>query len=382
MCICLKHVIQADHITEVQTMFVVIALLFSEGDDVPDPKIVSDLMTMLNEHNPLVQKFRMARDRLLSPDSPDIAIKLRGVLDGHGDMYSTPSASELAALIIGGSSPQESSFDIIVETRSSQLKSVSPIHPSLMALQYPLLFPYGQPGFHTSIKLTETDYRDGGRDMSSMYEFYASAMHYRPGQPNPALCSGRLSQQYQGISDAIGRGAATEAISCETGQKPSDRADMVVRVFHMKLEEYLTDIKEGRFYGPIRAGIPSGHDTINRLILEELSYDRNKLLADSIRYSNALNSEQQEIYKNVIHRISKGDSFWYFISGHGGTGKMFLWNAILATLRMEYVLLRHVHEQSQDWTIKVRVTRISTHLDPHNPSKIMRLSFVLLDEER
>ncbi|WVZ94466.1 hypothetical protein U9M48_040353, partial [Paspalum notatum var. saurae] len=305
-----------------------------EGDDVPDPTIVSDLISMHDEHNPLVQKFRMARDRLVSSHTPDIAIKLRGVLDGHGDRYSTPSASELAALIIGGPSPEESNFDIIVETRSSQLKNVSPIHPSLMALQYPLLFPYGQPGFHTSIKLTETGDHDGDRDTSSMYEFYASAMHYRPNQPNLALCSGRLSQQYQanayscveanklnwyyfnqdllrcdtyqGISDAVGRGAATGrdmgvkktlpashiggkrymqqnyhvclAICCaygpphkfttftcnpkwpeiaeaiSPGQKPSDRGDMVVRVFHMKLEEYLTDIKEGRAFGPVHAG--------------------------------------------------------------------------------------------------------------------------------
>ncbi|WVZ85204.1 hypothetical protein U9M48_032154, partial [Paspalum notatum var. saurae] len=82
-------------------------------------------------------------------------------------------------------------------------------------------------------------------------------------------------------------------------------------------------------------GVLSGHDTTNRLILEELSYDRNMLLADSIHYSNTINSEQQAIYKDVIDRVSKKDSFWYFISGHGGTGKTFLWNAILAMLRLE-----------------------------------------------
>ena len=37
--------------------------------------------------------------------------------------------------------------------------------------------------------------------------------------------------------------------------KPCDRADMVVRVFHMKLQEYLTDIKEGHIFGPVRAGL-------------------------------------------------------------------------------------------------------------------------------
>ncbi|WVZ85206.1 LOW QUALITY PROTEIN: hypothetical protein U9M48_032156 [Paspalum notatum var. saurae] len=181
-----------------------------EGDNVPDPTIVSDLISMLNEHNPLLQKFRMARDRLLSPESPDIFIKLRGVLDGHGDMYSVPTASELAALIIGSLSSEESNFDIIVETRSSQLKSVSPIHPSLMALQYPLLFPYGQPSFHTSIKLTQTDEHDGDKThllcISSMLLVctIVRVNLIRLFVPHLLRCD-----TYQGILDAIGRGAAT-----------------------------------------------------------------------------------------------------------------------------------------------------------------------------
>ena len=40
----------------------------------------------------------------------------------------------------------------------------------------------------------------------------------------------------------------------EPGQKPSDRPDIVVRVYHMKLVEYLEDIKCGKAYGPIKAG--------------------------------------------------------------------------------------------------------------------------------
>jgi hypothetical protein len=40
----------------------------------------------------------------------------------------------------------------------------------------------------------------------------------------------------------------------EPGQRPSDRADIVVRVYNMKLDEYLDDIKSGRAYGPVKAG--------------------------------------------------------------------------------------------------------------------------------
>lgn len=40
----------------------------------------------------------------------------------------------------------------------------------------------------------------------------------------------------------------------EPGQKPSDRADIIVRVFNMKLEELLHDIKSGKAFGPCTAG--------------------------------------------------------------------------------------------------------------------------------
>ncbi|XP_048561814.1 uncharacterized protein LOC125542723 isoform X2 [Triticum urartu] len=55
----------------------------------------------------------------------------------------------------------------------------------------------------------------------------------------------------------------------EPGQTPSDRADIVVRVYHMKLTEYLDEIKSGRAFGPITAvlytvefqkrGLPHAH---------------------------------------------------------------------------------------------------------------------------
>jgi len=40
----------------------------------------------------------------------------------------------------------------------------------------------------------------------------------------------------------------------EPGQKSTDRADIVVRVYNMKLEEMLHDIKSGTAFGPVSAG--------------------------------------------------------------------------------------------------------------------------------
>jgi len=45
----------------------------------------------------------------------------------------------------------------------------------------------------------------------------------------------------------------------EPGQKPNDRADIIVRVFNMKLEELLHDIKDGYAFGPCNAGTAHMH---------------------------------------------------------------------------------------------------------------------------
>jgi len=44
------------------------------------------------------------------------------------------------------------------------------------------------------------------------------------------------------------------ALSFEPGQKSIDRADIVVRVYNMKLEELLGDIRDGTAFGPVSAG--------------------------------------------------------------------------------------------------------------------------------
>jgi hypothetical protein len=38
-------------------------------------------------------------------------------------------------------------------------------------------------------------------------------------------------------------------------QRPSDKADVIIRVYHMKLEELINDIKLGKIFGRCNAGI-------------------------------------------------------------------------------------------------------------------------------
>ena len=111
--------------------------IFDHADsaaDVPDPAIVQELISMLDQCNPLVQQFRLARDKLLSPSATEIAIKLIGSGHSQGDRYCLPTASELAALIVPGTSSEISKFDVVVQKHSGELSQLSPIHPALMSL--------------------------------------------------------------------------------------------------------------------------------------------------------------------------------------------------------------------------------------------------------
>jgi hypothetical protein len=299
-----------------------------------DKILVGALIDMLNEHNPLVQEFRQARERLEGQDVEKVSIRLIAPRKGDGPQFSLPSTHELAALVVGDFTPEASCRDIVIHDHSDRLQQISFLHPAFMSLQYPLLFPYAERGFQLDIPYRNCGSRS--RVTMTMQDYYCYLCHYRAGQPNPYLCCALLSSQavvdaracidenrlwyilkhqddfrsesLQGITDSVGEGNCdgaavgkksvlpsshtggkryfvenfqdglaicrvygaptlfetftcnpkwpeiTEALLLEPGQKAHDRADLIVRVYNMKLDEHLADIKSGVVYGEAVAG--------------------------------------------------------------------------------------------------------------------------------
>ncbi|XP_051229354.1 uncharacterized protein [Lolium perenne] len=184
-----------------------------------DPLIVRELTDMLNHHNHLVEQFRFARRRLQPSVSPNVVIRSFGDEGGsHVARFSGPTACEIAALIVGDLTPEVNRFDVVVETNSHELKCVSSLNPSLMALQYPLLFPHTDKGFYLGIKYGNRSSSSGrtaychvyaassssatadvpstsSQDEVFMMEYYSYYFHYWQNEPNPYTCCGCLSQQ-------------------------------------------------------------------------------------------------------------------------------------------------------------------------------------------
>ncbi|XP_019171011.1 PREDICTED: uncharacterized protein LOC109166524 [Ipomoea nil] len=71
----------------------------------------------------------------------------------------------------------------------------------------------------------------------------------------------------------------------------------------------------------------------NRLLFEEMSYDREALRHEHNSLLQKLTNEQLLIYNKVVADVQTEMSGMYFVYGYGGTGKTFLWKTLSAALR-------------------------------------------------
>ncbi|XP_074282767.1 uncharacterized protein LOC141607310 [Silene latifolia] len=169
-----------------------------EDNPTLDHDILTKLKDMLDEFNPLAKTFRMAKERIKEDENIRLSVKLLGTRKPNDRIYNTPTASEIAALIIHDNSTESRGKDIVVHHRSRGLQAISELHSSYMALQYPLLFPYGEDSYHTGITYYVPDgtRKKGKREYVTMREYYAYRIQQREVGGGPLLYSGRLVQQF------------------------------------------------------------------------------------------------------------------------------------------------------------------------------------------
>jgi hypothetical protein len=118
-----------------------------------DPLLTERLLKMLDDHNPLARQFRLARDRLADNAEEEFIVRIIGAREGDPVQYNLPTTDQLAMLVVGDFSLDTFQRDIVIQARSGDLQHISSLHPAFMALQYPLLFPYGECGFQVGVVL-------------------------------------------------------------------------------------------------------------------------------------------------------------------------------------------------------------------------------------
>ncbi|PWA62376.1 DNA helicase Pif1-like protein [Artemisia annua] len=117
--------------------------------------IVQGLIDFLDDNNALVHLFRTAREKLREADIPNFNIRLFGVVGAT--QYELPTADSIGAIIFEGGPETLTDYDVVIERHSREPESVNKLHPQYMALQFPLLFIYGEEGYHLKLRLKNSD---------------------------------------------------------------------------------------------------------------------------------------------------------------------------------------------------------------------------------
>nr|GEX40396.1 hypothetical protein CTI12_AA123990 [Tanacetum cinerariifolium] len=138
----------------------------------------------------------MAIEWFRSHHSQDFSLRLLSEITSSRQ-YNAPTVFEVAAQIVNYFGDGIPVRDIFMNKNNVGPQRISELHPSYMALQYRLLFPYGEDGFHE-----KKDYyvnegtQKTKRGYITMKEYYAYIIQHRPNQGTTLLRGGRLLQQY------------------------------------------------------------------------------------------------------------------------------------------------------------------------------------------
>jgi len=174
------------------------------------PTTLDWLLTMMYNINPYVEMFKMARDMMATEGAP-IDLKLCFIASRTKDArrYNVPTADEVVTLMVGDGSEVVDRRDVILAQQDGPFQRISELHPGYMALHYPLLFPYGEDGWHPNISLNGVIHDadlDGDHARESelqrkhcnvtMAEFYGYRLQHRDTDGIALLRSDRLQHQY------------------------------------------------------------------------------------------------------------------------------------------------------------------------------------------
>ncbi|XP_054711426.1 uncharacterized protein LOC129221016 [Uloborus diversus] len=306
--------------------------------------------------------------------------------NAHKGRFNAPSANEVALVIVGQQFQQR---DIILESRNAKQQRISELHRAYDALQYPLMFCYGEDGYSVDVLQQDTADKLGPttklpvKKTVSAAQFYSWRIMLRDTEENYllrycALLSQFLvdeyakieteklnflkynqsklrSEEYIHLRDEVGRYDADQigrrvvlpssfiggprymheraqdamsyvrhygssdlfiTFTCNPkwkeiqrefypGQKHYQRHDIIARVFHMKVKEFMDLIVKGQVFGKVRChmlsvewqkrGLPHIHcllwleeaitaDMVDKVVCAEIpDVDRDPLLYDIVK---------------------------------------------------------------------------------------------------
>ena len=160
-----------------------------------NPAIMAVIQGVIHESHPYVELYRRACEVMMEKNPEEqttVAMRLHVERSQDLRRYNLPTTVDEVAVIIPGDGSEECSdhHDIILRLRHGGLQRISHLNPAYSTLQYPILFPQGEDGWHKDIPLC----MDPGRRRQSANVtqccYYAYRLHPRPGLQPPLLWGG------------------------------------------------------------------------------------------------------------------------------------------------------------------------------------------------
>ncbi|XP_071713508.1 uncharacterized protein [Rutidosis leptorrhynchoides] len=259
--------------------------------------IVRKQIHLLNSHNELVRLFRMAIDKCNANEIPTFKIRLFNVT--RSNQHSLPTSVAIGAIVFDTGLQAFSDYDVIIHPRSEYPRRFNKIHLSYMALQFPLMFFFGEPGFHPNLKLVDALGSTSGRPHveagATLSEYVVTEETERHQKRLPSGLYDAISRGDQTSSDVGSRTILPASFTdlprymynhyldaldiCRAFGNPqffvtftynvrwpeiarylqpfprlttSDRVDIVARVFRFKVKEFVAFLKDERPLGDFR----------------------------------------------------------------------------------------------------------------------------------
>ena len=121
--------------------------------DLLDIDIVLSLQGMLQQYNPYIEMFLTTREHLAEHSNVSLHIKLVDLAHYDARQYNRPTASEIAVIMLGTGEQPTVGRDIVLQGRCYGLQRIRETHSSYNPLRYPLLFPFGEQGWHVGMHI-------------------------------------------------------------------------------------------------------------------------------------------------------------------------------------------------------------------------------------
>ncbi|CAN0922373.1 ATP-dependent DNA helicase PIF1 [Linum grandiflorum] len=203
--------------------------------------LMKSLQEMLDTFNVLAKSFRRVRDALQQPANHNLRLRIAGSRVERDRMYELPSGTELAGLIPGDFAPTQDDRDIIVNNKTTGLCRITSLNPLFDSLHFPMLFPYGNDGYHNRIRynpahrdpkkkiINPSSFTGGVRYMQQLYQDGMAICRY---YKNPDLfITFTCNAQWPEIIHAFKE---------DVGVHGEDKPMVIARVFRMRLEQLKT----------------------------------------------------------------------------------------------------------------------------------------------